>query len=150
VTCGVAIVVEVAFVPALFVTVVCAWFETGLVAWVGMALFVQVVGVLTMNTAGLKALAIVLWGTLLVFAFVVIATTIVVELALLMSTMMTTRIVVIALSVKPVALALIEEMAHLPRILLLHLLAHLAPCFHLNFFELMALEGSIVLTSLVD
>jgi hypothetical protein len=37
---GVAIVVEVAFVPALFVAVVRAQFVMCLVAWVGMALFV--------------------------------------------------------------------------------------------------------------
>jgi hypothetical protein len=140
----------VAFVPALFVTVVCAWFVMHLVARVGMALFVQVVGMLVVNTAGLEALALALRGTLLVVACVAVATAIVVELALLASTMMTTRIVVVASSVQPVALVLIGEMAHLAHILLLQLLAHLASCFCSNFFELMALEASIVLTSLVD
>jgi hypothetical protein len=37
---GVAIVVVVAFTPALFVAVVCAWFIMHLVARIGMALFV--------------------------------------------------------------------------------------------------------------
>ena len=139
-----------AFVPALFVAVVRTWFITCLVARVGMALFVRVVGVLAVNTAGLEALALTLRGTLLVVVFVVVATAVVAELALLVSTMMTMTIVVSALSVQPVALALIGEMAHLARVLLLQLLAHLAPCFCLNLFELMALEASIVLVSLVD
>jgi hypothetical protein len=145
----------VAFVPALFVAVVCAQFVMCLIAWIGTALFVLVVGVLAVNTAGLEALALALRGALLVVAFVVvmlvvIATAVVAKLALLASTMMMTMIIVVALSVRAVALALISEMAHLARVLLLQLLAHLAPCFCSNLFKLMALEAFIVLTSLVD
>ncbi len=138
--------------PELFVAVVCAWFVTRLVARVGMAFFVQVVGVLAVNMAGLEALALVLRGALLVVAFVVIATAVVAELALLALTMMTTTIVIVPSSVRPVAIALISKMAHLARVLLLQLLAHLTPCFCSTFsiFKLMVLEASIVLTSLVD
>jgi hypothetical protein len=64
----------------LFVAVVCARFATCLVARVGTALFIRVVGALAVNTAGLEALALALRGTLLVVAFVVVATTIVAEL----------------------------------------------------------------------
>jgi hypothetical protein len=127
------IVVEVAFVPELFVAVVHEQFVTRLAAWVSMALFVQVVGVFAANMAGLEALALALRGALLVVAFVIIVTTVIVELALLMLTMMTTTIVIVALSIRPVALALISKMAHLTRVLLLQLLAHLAPCFRSNF-----------------
>ncbi len=88
-----------AFVPALFVTVLCTLFVMHLVARVGMALFVQVVGVLAVNTAGLEAFALVLRGTLLVVAFVVVATAIVAELALLALTTMMTTIVVVASSI---------------------------------------------------
>ncbi len=121
-----------------------------LVVWVGTALFVQVVGVLAVNTAGLEALALALRGTLLVIAFFVVTTAVIAELALLASTMMTMTLDVITSSVQPVALALIREMACLARILLLQLLVHLLPCFHSNLFELMALEASIILTSLVN
>jgi hypothetical protein len=140
----------VAFVPALFVAVVRTWFITCLVARVGMALFVRVVGVLAVNTAGLEALALTLRGTLLVVVFIVIAAALVAELALLTSTMMNTTIVVVALCLRPVALVLIEQMAHLACVLLLQLLAHLTLCFCLNLFKLVALEASIVLTSLLD
>jgi hypothetical protein len=121
-----------------------------LVAWIGTALFVQVVGLLAMNMAGLEAHALTLRGPLLLVTFVLFATTILAELALLRLTMMMTTIAVVALSVQPVALGLIGEMAHLERISLLQLLAHLAPCFCSNLFELIALEASIILTSLVD
>ncbi len=105
---------------------------------------------LAVNTAGLEVLALALRGTLLVVAFVIVATAIVAELALLALTMITRTIVVVASSVQPVALALIGEMAHFERVLLLQLLAHLTPCFCSNLFELMALEASIVLMSLLD
>jgi hypothetical protein len=136
--------------PALFVAAVCTQFIMRLIAWIGMALFIQMVGVLAVKTAGLEALALVLRGTLLVVALVLFATTIITELVLLALTMMMTMIVIIALSVQPVALALIGEMAHLARVLLLQLLVHLVPCFRLNLFELMVLEASIVLMCLID
>jgi hypothetical protein len=63
---------------------------------------------------------------------------------------MTTAIVVVTLSVQPIALVLIGKMAHIARILLLQLLAHLAPRLCLNLCKLMVLEASVVLTSLVD
>ncbi len=85
--------------PALFVAVVCTQFVTRLVAQVGMALFVRVVGMLAVNTAGLEALALALRETLLVVVFVVVVTTVVTELALLTSTMMTTTIVIVVWSV---------------------------------------------------
>jgi hypothetical protein len=75
--------------------------------------------VLTVNTAGLEALALALRGTLHDNAFVIIATAIVAELALLALTMMTMAIVVVASSVQPVAPALIGKMVHLARVLLL-------------------------------
>jgi hypothetical protein len=61
----------------------------------------------------------VLRGTPFVVAFVVVATAVIAELALLALTMMMTMIVVVTLSVQPVALALIGEMAHLARVSLL-------------------------------
>ncbi len=103
-----------------------------------------------MNTAGLEVLALALGGTLLVVAFVVIATAVVAELALLALAMMTMMIVVVASSIQPVALLLIREMVHLTRILFIQLHVHLAPHFCLNLFELMVFEASVVLTSLVD
>jgi hypothetical protein len=136
--------------PALFVAVVHTRFIARLVVQVGMALLVQVVGVLAVNMAGLEALAPALRGTLLVIAFVVVATAVIAELELLTLTMMAMTIVVVASSIQPVALALISKMAHLARVLLLQLLVHLAPRFHSNLYKLMALEASIVLTSLVD
>jgi hypothetical protein len=115
-----------------------------------MAFFIQVFGLLAVNMAGLEALALVLRRTLLVVMFVVVVTAIIVELKLLASTMMTTLIVLAASSVQPVALALIGEMVHLACLSLLQLLAHLTPCFCSNLFKLMAVEASIVLTSLMD
>jgi hypothetical protein len=120
--------------PALFVAIVCMRFVMCLVALIGMALFVQVVGVLAANTAGLEVLALALGLTLLVVAFVVVVTAIIAELALLALTMMTTMIIDVASSVQPVALALIGEMAHLTCLSLLQLLVHLGPCFHSNLF----------------
>jgi hypothetical protein len=132
-------------VPVHVVTAVHTRFVMRLVVRGGMALFERLVGVLAVNTAGLEALALVLRGTLLVDMFVVVATAVVAELALLALTMMTTRrIVVVVSSVQPVALVLIGEMGHLARVSLLQLLAHLPPRFRMNLFELMALEASIV------
>jgi hypothetical protein len=90
---------QVAFVPALFFAVVHVQFVTHLVAQIGTALFVRVVGVLAVNTAELEALSLVLRGALLVVMFVVIMAAIVAELALLTSTMMMTIIVVVTLSI---------------------------------------------------
>jgi hypothetical protein len=136
--------------PELFIAVVCMQFVTRLVAHIGTSHFVLVVGVLTMNTAGLEALALVLRGTLLVVASVVVATAVIAKLALLASTMRMMTIDVIASSVQSVALALIGKMAHLARISLLQLLAYLAPCFRSNRSKLMAFKASIFFTSLVD
>jgi hypothetical protein len=107
-------------------------------------------GVIAANTAGLEALALMPRGTLLVIAFVVVATAVVAELAMLASTKMTPTTIIVASSVRPVALVLIGKMVHPTRVLLLQLLAHLTPCFRLKLFELMALEASIILTSFVD
>jgi hypothetical protein len=82
----VAIVIIMAtFVPAL--VVVCAQFC--LIAWVGTALFVQVLGVLAVDATGLEVLVFALWGTLPVVA-VVVVTAIIAELVLLASAMLMT------------------------------------------------------------
>jgi hypothetical protein len=69
------------FVPAL--VVVCAQFLMHLVAWVGTALLVQVLGMLAMDATGLEVLVFALGGTLPVIVFVVAVTAIIAELALL-------------------------------------------------------------------
>ncbi len=80
VTTRVAIVIKMAtFMPVL--VVVCVQFC--LIARVGTALFIQVLGVLTMNATRLEVLVFALGGTLPAVAFVVAATAIVTELALL-------------------------------------------------------------------
>ncbi len=88
-----------------------------------MALFVQVLGVLAVDATGLEVLVFALGGTLPVIAFVVTATAIVAELALLMSAMLTTMVAAVALIIQPVAPALVREKALLTRILFLHLTA---------------------------
>jgi hypothetical protein len=83
------------FVPAL--VVVCAQFC--LIARVGTALFVRVLGVLAGDTTGLEVLVFVLGGTLPVIAFVIAATGVIAELALLASAMLTTMVAAVALIV---------------------------------------------------
>jgi hypothetical protein len=63
---GVAIIVVVAVLSVLVDVVVCVQFVMRLVAQIGMALFIQVVGVLSMDATGLEVLVRVLVGTLLV------------------------------------------------------------------------------------
>jgi hypothetical protein len=86
-----------------------------LVARIGTALLVMVVGMLAMDATGLEVLALALRGTLLVVAFVFNATAIVAELVLLASAMMTmmTIITVVASGVQPVAHGLVGGMAYL-------------------------------------
>ncbi len=64
---SVAIVVVVAVVPALVVVVVvvCVQFVMRLVAQIGTAVFVQVVGILTVYATGLEVLVLLLGGTFL-------------------------------------------------------------------------------------
>jgi hypothetical protein len=91
----VAIVIIMAtFVPAL---VVCVQFC--LIARVGTALVVRVLGVLAMDATGLEVIVFVLGGTLPVIAFVLAATAIVAELALLALAMLTMMVDVVVLIV---------------------------------------------------
>jgi hypothetical protein len=83
----VIVVVMATFAPAL-VVVVCAQFC--LVAWVGTALFVQVLDLLAVDATGLEVLFFALGGTLPVVAFVVAMTAVIAELALLALAMLTT------------------------------------------------------------
>jgi hypothetical protein len=96
VTNRVAIVVKMAtFVPALIV--VCAQFCS--IARVGTALFVQVLGVLAVDSTGLEVVVFALGGTLPVVVFVLAVTAIVAELALLVSALLTTMVAAVALIV---------------------------------------------------
>jgi hypothetical protein len=95
------------FVPAL--VVVCAQFC--LIMRAGMALFIQVLGVLAVDVTGLEVLVFTLGGTLPVVAFVVATTAIIAELALLVLAMLTTMVATIASIVQPVAPTLDGEEA---------------------------------------
>jgi hypothetical protein len=118
-TC-VAIVIKMAtFMPAL--VIVCA--QLCLIVQVGMALFVQVLGVLAMNATGLEVLVFALGGTLPVVAFIVTATAFIAELALLASDMLTTIVAAVTWIVKSVAPTLVGEKALLTCISFLHLMA---------------------------
>ncbi len=107
------------FVPAL--VVVCARFY--LIARFGMALFVQVLGVLAMDATGLEVLVFALGGTLPVVAFVVAMTAVVAELALLASAMLRSTVAAVALIVPPVALTLVGKKEFLMHISFLQLAA---------------------------
>jgi hypothetical protein len=96
VTTRVAIVVVMAtFVPAL--VVVCTQFC--LIARVDTALFVQVLGVLTVDATWLEVLVFVLGGTLPVVAFVLTTTAVIAELVLLTSSMLITMVAAVSLIV---------------------------------------------------
>jgi hypothetical protein len=94
------------FVPAL--VVVCTRFC--LIARVDMELFVLVLGVLTVDATGLEVLVFALGETLPVVAFIVAATAIVAELALLGLAMLTTMVAAIASIIQPVAPTLVGKM----------------------------------------
>ncbi len=106
-TCVAIVVIMTAFVPVL--VVVCAQFC--LIARVGTALFVRVLGVLAVDATGLEVLVLALGGTLPAVAFVVAATAIVAELALLASAMLTTMVAAVASIIQPVAPTLVGEKA---------------------------------------
>jgi hypothetical protein len=73
------------------------------------------------------------------------------ELVLLTLAMLTIAIVaVVVSSIQPMASALAGKMAQLVGVLFFQLAAHLAICLCSNLFEVMALQASIVLMSLVD
>jgi hypothetical protein len=92
----VAIVVIMAtFVPAF--VVVCAQFC--LIAQIGTALFIQVLGVLAGDATGFEVLVFALRGTLPVVVFVVAMTAIITELVLLVLAMLTTMVAAVALIV---------------------------------------------------
>jgi hypothetical protein len=125
---GVAVIVVVAIMPVLAVAVVCAWFVTCLVALVGRALFVQVVGMLAVNTTGLEVLTLALGGTHLVGAFVDATNHGDNDNNCHCCIECTTR----------VSCAGWRDGAVYAR-LFLQCTAHLMLCFHLSLFELMAL-----------
>ncbi len=79
------------FVPAL--VVVCMQFC--LIAWVGTALFVRVLGMFAVDATGLEVLVFALRGSLPVDAFVVTVTAFVAELALLALAMLTMMVAAI-------------------------------------------------------
>ena len=99
-TC-VAIIIVVTFMPAL--VVVCAQFLMCLVARIGTALFIRVLGMLTVDATGLEVLVFALGGTLPVVAFVVAATAIIGELGLLAAAMLTTMLAAVVSIVRPIA-----------------------------------------------
>jgi hypothetical protein len=101
VTTGVVIVVVVTLMLAL--VVVCAQFLTRLVAQIGMALFLQVLGMLAVDATGLEVLVFALGGTLPVVAFVVTTTVVIAELVLLALAMMTRMVAAVVSIVQPVA-----------------------------------------------
>jgi hypothetical protein len=107
-TCVAIVDVLATFVPALVVDV-CAQFC--LIARVGMALFVQVLGVLAVDATGLEVLFFMLGGTLPVIASVVAATAIIPELALPALAMLTTMVAAIALIIQSEAPMLVREKA---------------------------------------
>ncbi len=89
------VVIMITFVPAL--VVVCVWFC--LIAQVGMALFVQVLGVLAVDATGLEVLVFALRGTLPVVGFVAAVTAIIAELVLHALAMLMTMVAAVALIV---------------------------------------------------
>jgi hypothetical protein len=105
------------FVPAL--VVLCTQFC--LIARVGMALSVQVLGVLAMDATGLEVLVFALGGTLPVVAFVIATTAAIAELALLTLAMLTMMVAAVASIVQPVAPILVGKKAFLTHILFLQL-----------------------------
>jgi hypothetical protein len=107
------------FVPVL--VVICAQFC--LIARVGTALFVQVLGLLAVDATGLEVLVFVLRGTLPVIAFVVATTAIVAELALLALAMLTMMVAAVASIVQPVVPTLVREKVLLTPYLFLQLVA---------------------------
>jgi hypothetical protein len=92
-TCVVIVVIMANFVPVL--VVVSAQFC--LIVRVGMALFVRLLGVLAVDATGLEVLVFALRGTLPVVAFVIAATAVIAELALLTLAMLTTMVAAVAL-----------------------------------------------------
>jgi hypothetical protein len=89
------VIVMASFMPALVVA--CRQFC--LIARVGTAVFVRVLGVLAVDATGLKVLVFTLGGTLPVVAFVVAAIAVIVELALLASAMLPKMVAAVALIV---------------------------------------------------
>ncbi len=106
-TCVEIVIIMANFVPVLIV--VCTRFF--LIARVGTALFIRVLGVLAVDATGLKVLVFALGGTLPVVAFVVATTAVIAEHALLALAMLTTMVAAIALIVQPVAPTLVGEKA---------------------------------------
>ncbi len=88
-----------------------------------MALFVQILGMLAENATGLEVLVFALGGTIPVVAFVIAATAVITELALLASAMLMTVVAAITSTAPPVAPTLVGEKALLMRISFLHLAA---------------------------
>jgi hypothetical protein len=82
-----------------------------------------VLGVLSVDAIGLEVLVLALGGTLPVITFFVAATTVIVELALLVLAMLTMMVAAVALIVRPVAPMLMENKAYLTCILFLQLVA---------------------------
>jgi hypothetical protein len=117
-TCvAIVVVMTVMLAPV----VVCVQFWMCLIAWIGGTLFIRLLGVLVMDATGLEVLVFALGGTLPVVAFVVIATAVVAELALLASAMLRTMVAAITLIVQPVTPMLVREKGFLMRILFLQL-----------------------------
>ena len=80
-------------------------------------------GILAMDATGLEVPVFTLWGTLPVIAFVIAATAVIAELALLPSAMLTTMVAAVASIIQPVALTLVGKMTLPMCILFLQLAA---------------------------
>ncbi len=151
---GVAIILVVAVMPMLDVVFqACLWWCI-LVAWIGTALFVQVLSIFAVHVTGLEILVRALVGTLLVILLVVVASPTIMKLGVLSSTLALTMIAVINLWLlrwlarwrslqayhSTNTWSLVGgEMAQLAHVSLHQLLMQLMICFCTNLLDPMAL-----------
>ncbi len=117
----------------------------GPIARICAALFVGVLGVLTMHVAGLKTLVLARGETLLT-ARIVRALLILATLTVLAST----TSIVASHAARPVGPALLQKMTELAIIALPKLVAHLALCIGSNFVELAARNEAFAQAGVVD
>jgi hypothetical protein len=136
---SVAIILVVAVMPTLVVVVCAPLGGCFLVPQIGTALFVQVLSVFAVHVTGLDILVRVFGRTLLVILLVTVASATVTKLGVLVSTVASIMIAIVALHVQPVAPALVGEMMQLAHVSLLQLMMQLALHFYANLFDLMAL-----------
>ncbi len=117
----------------------------GLIARIGAALFVGVLGILPMHVAGLKTLVLARGKTLLT-AGIVGASPVLATLTVIAST----TSVVASHAARPVSPALLQKMAELAIVALPKLMAHLALRIGSNFVKLTARNKAFAQAGVVD